>query len=79
MIEYRNAGGIDNDVSDAYIIACIVITSLVTLCILVLILLHNFYWKRKYHKYGHKSKEDLKFDHKAWYNDVCDQYYFNEV
>ncbi len=79
MIEYRDASYIDNDVSDGYVIACIVITGLVTLSIFFLILLHNLYWKRKYHKYGHTAKEDLKFDHKVWYNDVCDQYYFNEV
>lgn len=69
----------DNYETDGYVIACIVITGLVTLSIIVLILLYNFYWKRKYHKYGLKSKGDFKFDHKSWYNDLCDQYYFNEV
>ena len=43
-----------------------------------MILLHKFYWKRKYHKSGNEKK-NFKFEFKKWYNDECDKYYFNEV
>ena len=79
MVEYRNEGNFDVEVADGYIVACVAITSLVAFSIFVLLLLHNFYWKRQYHKSKDKIKGDFKFDHKTWYNDSCDKYYFNEV
>lgn len=50
MIEYRDENDFVTDMqTDGLLIASIVITCLVAACIFVLILLHKFLWKRKYH------------------------------
>lgn len=79
MIEYRNMGNFDIAIDDGYIVSCVVITAFVALSVFVLVLFHNFYWKRQYHKHGVKPKNDIRFNHTEWSNKLCDAYFYFEV
>ena len=53
MLDFRkDKQRIQNLSEDGYEIACIVITTFVLTSVIVMLLLHKFYWKTKYHKSG---------------------------
>jgi ABC-type transport system involved in Fe-S cluster assembly fused permease/ATPase subunit len=65
--------------TDGYIIACVFITAFVALCVLVMMVLHRFYWKRLYHKAPSNEKKGFKFMHDKWYNYECDKYFHEKI
>jgi hypothetical protein len=61
-------GNFDITIDNGFIVACILITAFVALSVFALVLFHNFYWKREYHKQEVEviQDKDFKFDHKKW-------------